>query len=460
MTYFERIRISQIEDDVTNNLYEIILDQQLYNSWHLHHYDELYLKFGNKKVRVWCQPAQAEKHRLLKCSYTLASELYLPLSPLEMVLTFSPSEKKFELGPIVALLTRIVSATDQPFGHLTPYCEEMARYSKNIGVFFYVFYLQEACTDHYTGYLWHDHSWAKQTVPVPHVIHNRLNTRKLEGTKLFQLLRHYCIEAGIHVFNDHFLDKWEVHEELVQREEVAPYLPEAILLEDMNALEWMLEKHESIFVKPIHGNQGKRIFKIWKEDDVYVLDYSSFNGEKELTFQTFAQIKQMLKNRIKKQYFIIQQGLDLIQLDQRSLDFRVLCNRNYEGIWKIASAFARVSGKEQFVSNIARGGELFKLDDVLTPCFDQKRAKEFKHFLCELALEISGIIGNGMDGIYGELGIDLGIDTTGHPWIIEVNTKPSKNLDQERDGQMIRPSAKGIIDYASYLSQFPYIHKR
>lgn len=141
--------------------------------------------------------------------------------------------------------------------------------------------------------------------------------------------------------------------------------------------------------------------------------------------------------------------------NHRALDFRLLCNRNNQGSWKIASAVARVSGKEQFVSNIARGGELLSVDDVLLPFFNDKKAKELKHFLIELALEVAEIVGQEIHGIYGELGVDLAIDTNGHPWLIEVNTKPSKDLDSERKNLVIRPSARGIIEYASYLANLP-----
>ena len=57
------------------------------------------------------------------------------------------------------------------------------------------------------------------------------------------------------------------------------------------------------------------------------------------------------------------------------------------------------------------------------------------------------------EGLYGELGIDLAIDVHDQPWIIEVNTKPSKQTDMTSAPQTVRPSAKAIIEYCLTLME-------
>ena len=68
----------------------------------------------------------------------------------------------------------------------------------------------------------------------------------------------------------------------------------------------------------------------------------------------------------------------------------------------------------------------------------------------ELAVEIASLISRNSEGLTGELGIDIGIDTEGNPWLIEVNSKPSKNFEEQEI--KIRPSAKAIILYCFKLA--------
>jgi len=55
---------------------------------------------------------------------------------------------------------------------------------------------------------------------------------------------------------------------------------------------------------------------------------------------------------------------------------------------------------------------------------------------------------------FGELGIDLAIDTSGRVWLLEVNSKPSKNDNTPLSGQGIRPSVRIMLHYARHLAGF------
>jgi predicted ATP-grasp superfamily ATP-dependent carboligase len=81
---------------------------------------------------------------------------------------------------------------------------------------------------------------------------------------------------------------------------------------------------------------------------------------------------------------------------------------------------------------------------------DQKTAIQQLAMMKELAVETASIISQKCDGLIGELGIDIGVDENGKLWIIEVNSKPSKNF--EDSDKRIRPSAKALIEYAAALS--------
>ena len=162
--------------------------------------------------------------------------------------------------------------------------------------------------------------------------------------------------------------------------------------------------------------------------------------------EIFPHIKPLLNNRI----YIIQQGIPLLTYQTRGMDYRVLCHKNIQNNWNVTSVVARISAQDEFVSNIARGGELMSPVNALKDTLSISDAKVLISQMKDLAIETAMIIERKSQGITGELGIDIGIDKDGKPWLIEVNSKPSKSFE---DGQMkIRPSAKAIIQFCTKLA--------
>ncbi|MBD8067738.1 YheC/YheD family protein [Bacillus sp. PS06] len=394
-----------------------------------------------------------ESDPILYCSKSLLEKLSLPEGTLSI--TFSQiNNHSFSLGPVICLLTEIREISDSiSLGTIEEYCEELAVYCERLGILFYLTGLK--LFQENLGYIFQDGSWKKSTVPVPHVVHNRIHSRKREKSELFKQFSNTLGELGIPYYNDHFIDKWEVYEALVKEEHLSPFLPETQLLLNKQVLEEMLAKHPIVFLKPIHGSQGRKIFKINnQEDGHYELDYTTFAKEMESNYDSFQSLFLSLKSRLHQGY-IIQQGIPLYSYQNRPLDFRFLCQKVDNDDWKITSIVARVSAKDDFVSNLSRGGELKKIDEVLATSFESKEIKQIKKLMNELAVEIASLIDTSIPGIFGELGIDLALDEEGKPWLIEVNTKPSKNQDQHKLSSKIRPSAKAVIKHCLYLANYP-----
>ncbi|WLR42805.1 YheC/YheD family protein [Bacillus carboniphilus] len=136
------------------------------------------------------------------------------------------------------------------------------------------------------------------------------------------------------------------------------------------------------------------------------------------------------------------------------MDFRILCHQRQLHKWTITSSIARVSAENQIVSNLAQGGQLYKTSTLLNTLFDEKKAYHIRKLLHEVASEIVYAISQNAEGIYAELGVDLAIDEDGKPWVIEVNTKPSKLTEMANHQSRIRPSAKAIIDTCFLFSSF------
>jgi glutathione synthase/RimK-type ligase-like ATP-grasp enzyme len=272
----------------------------------------------------------------------------------------------------------------------------------------------------------------------------------LEFSHEFKLFRNKLEQLNIPFFNDRFLSKWEVHEHLINENHLHPHIPETALFSKENLIDFA-KKYDTVFIKPVHGSQGRNIFKLIKENHLYSLKTSLRNKSKLLSDQLiieeiYQQLKPLLNNRI----YILQQGIPLITIESRGIDFRVLCHKNHRNMWEVTSVVARVSAEDEFVSNIARGGEIMTPLHALGEVMSRSDAKTVLTQMKELSIETAASISLQASGITGELGIDIGIDQEGKPWLIEVNSKPSKNFD---DGLIkIRPSAKAIIHFCNKLA--------
>ncbi|AMX84472.1 alpha-L-glutamate ligase [Geobacillus subterraneus] len=347
----------------------------------------------------------------------------------------------------VAVLTEIKETSEQTsFRSIHRFCEELAQYGKERGLFFYVtspsLYLQR------TGYQWIDGEWAKRDVPPADVVYNRLHSRQSEHSPLFAELLIRLAEEGGAMFNRRFLHKWEVYRLFERHEYLHPHLPKTALWSSEDVLESFLGAFPSVFLKPIHGSQGRGIFCLERSDGGIRLRHST--SASAAIYSSTDTLASALRRRTKLP-MIVQQGLELRTLDGRPVDFRLLCHRVRNNHWRVTSAVARVAPPDQFVANLARGGELMAINAVLRKWHTASDAFHQKQLLKEIAIEAATVLAFEAEGLYGEFGIDLAIDVHGQPWIIEVNTKPSKQTETTAASQTVRPSAKAIIDYCLTL---------
>lgn len=392
-----------------------------------------------------------EEDLSLSLTTRIFKELHLPHHTLSLQGQLV-EPRHLKLGPIIGLLTEMKEKEQNVhFGSIHEFCRELASFCYNNGCFFYIFSFSSYNKEKMQGYCLLQGKWVKTTVPYPDVVHNRIHSRRLEKSKMFLNLTTDLIENKIPYFNDRFLNKWKVHQILSANEHLLPFLPESQLLESKNILKNMLTNKRDLFIKPINGSQGKRIFRVKQIDDYeYHLDYTTFSGDINNNYQSFDELFKTLYPRVKKEGFLLQETIPLKTYKNRTLDFRFLCHKKDRHQWKVTSAVARVSADHQFVANLARGGEIHRTKELLQELFGEKEAGHLRKLLVELSIEIVEVICIQAGGDFGEFGIDLALDEDGHPWIIEVNTKPSKSEDDPKYGK-VRPSAKSIIHYCQFL---------
>ncbi|WP_270182417.1 YheC/YheD family endospore coat-associated protein [Alkalihalobacillus sp. CinArs1] len=428
----------------------LIIPEYLATRWHIENTD-VFFKCGSLQYPVHLESYETNSDQAVYCSEEILSRLFIPKNELRVLLSFCKETSVITLGPIFCLTTNAQGKEDTPFSAYTDFCLEIAKYCEEHHIFFFVNTLKRWDNNSVIGKRWQTDQWIEAPLPLPSIIYNRIHSRRLENSSEIESLKELWRELNIPYFNEAFIDKWDVHEKLLLYEELAPYLPESDILDTIDKVEQMMNKYNTIYLKPINGSQGRHIYRISKSQDCYLLGYSSFSGNKVLTSPTLSGLYPAIRARSKKVPYLIQQGIPLFEVGDCPVDFRILCLKGPGDKWRVVSTVARVSqSKDQFVSNIARGGLIKSVDDVLSQ-FDKVSRKQIKRILPELALEVSKVIDGETDGMYGELGIDLSIDKDGHPWIIEVNTKPSKTPDHPSNTNC-RPSVKALIQFVYWFT--------
>lgn len=446
------IELSEKED------VSIYLSSRIFKKWNIKTNTVIHLKIGQKTREALIKSAEIPPTEL-QIPERFLMEFAMPTYSGKYLIKYSSQSRTITVGPFIGLLTdlQIDEENEPDFRSVHAFCEELHHGISGRGGFFSVFSLQDLSNEFIKGYYFKDGKWVLGELPIPSVIYNRIHSRKLEYQDLFLQFYEQVVSMDIPFFNHRFLSKWEVYSLLIKEEYMHPYIPKTKIF-SKESLREFINKYDTVFVKPIHGSQGRNIIKIKKEEDYFSIQSSvmpaSDNSVKKDTIEAVLQhLKKILHNRI----YIIQQGIPLADYQSRPMDFRVLCHKNVQNLWEVTSLIARISGEKQFVSNIARGGEIMKPLSALSAFFNKENSLDVISLMKELSVEASSILSSHSAGITGELGVDIGIDINGKLWLIEVNSKPSKNFEDH--GLKIRPSAKAIINFGTSLAFNTFLEK-
>ncbi|SHK06437.1 YheC/D like ATP-grasp [Anaerobranca californiensis DSM 14826] len=212
------------------------------------------------------------------------------------------------------------------------------------------------------------------------------------------------------------------HQVLWQNPKIKKHLLETIPY-SKKGLKEMLDKYHYLYIKPVNGSLGKGVMSIFYFNKKYILR----ERDKCHTFDSLENLERYISVFLKKEDYLIQQGLHLLKYNNRHTDIRVLFQKPYD-TWLLEGIGVRIGKIGYIVSNYTIGGNAITLENYLSSNgFDLKTIEKTKNRIITLCQE----------GIYSltksfpyfhRLGFDIGLDYSLTPWIIEVNTSPNFNL--------------------------------
>jgi glutathione synthase/RimK-type ligase-like ATP-grasp enzyme len=415
------------------------------------------MRFGQAREVVAVKGMPGLKQPVL--SYSLLQHLHIPMG-IPVLLSYKAATNTLTVGPLIGILVSPPFTTaSAPFGKLTPFLNEVSLFCRSRGGIVCVFQPGDVDVSNriVRGLIRRGGIWTPHILPLPQCVYNRLPTRREEAKAEVDTLIRQLKNMDIPVFNERFLDKWEVHRALYSHPDTRGLLPHTELYVDPSQLKRMLEIYRTVYAKPTSGSMGKGIYRLGRSEKGYLFSYPTMTGSVTRTYQTLKALTSALEQRIVGKSYVLQQAIPVIRYARRPVDFRILTQKNVKGEWDVTSIVARV-GQNQVVSNVARGGRMMSAEKALRLCGQGISIRPTSASLRRTALTISRSLDAMISGLYAELGIDLAVDVHGRIWLLEVNSKPSK-IDPPQEGEQTikrtaRPSVRQLWEYVRYLCGF------
>ncbi|QHW32184.1 YheC/YheD family protein [Paenibacillus rhizovicinus] len=182
----------------------------------------------------------------------------------------------------------------------------------------------------------------------------------------------------------------------------------------------MLDEHGMVYVKPDQGTFGLGVVRVERLSDT---DYTYQSGTVLQRFSSFAMMASSLQERIGSRSYLIQQGIPLLTYEGLRFDIRVMVQQNPKKEWETTGIIGRLSHPKKIVTNYHSGGVIMSIDQLMHPHLSQPQTDSYKMWLSEIGTSVARQLQTRYPRMK-EIGIDVAIDESFRPWILEVNTLP------------------------------------
>jgi hypothetical protein len=247
-------------------------------------------------------------------------------------------------------------------------------------------------------------------------------------------------------------NKWTLHKQICTSDTFKKHLLPTAYFEGIHSIIAMLEKYQTVMIKPLNGKGGKEITKLSKL--IQHTGYALINSDKAVNYIPQKRILGVLHQLTKGKKYIIQRWVDIRSIDNQVFDIRTLAQKNHQGEWITAGFGVREGGEQAITSNLASGGQPLLIQPYLNKQFSAEQAAALYTKIEDISTQLPSFLEQCYGRRFAELGIDLAIDRTGELYILEVNIKPGTALFRKLySAEVYKTIQRRPIDYAAYLTQ-------
>ncbi|WP_019121929.1 YheC/YheD family protein [Brevibacillus massiliensis] len=357
------------------------------------------------------------------------------------------SDNRLIIGPMIGILT---AGDGVGFKGNKENFKDLFNTGKRLGALVFVFTPKgiDWKENRIQGYLYDDKldAWHAHVMPFPHVVYNRIPTRKLEKmAEVSKTLDKLAATPNILLFNRRFFNKNLLFKRLEKHPEAASFLPYTKKLETYSQLRLFCSLFPFVYLKPVSGKAGKGIMRLERKNNKWFLQQVHQQNSISLRFLRLEEVWNYLKEQTKNKGYIIQQGIPLARFKGRPFDVRVLVQKDGSGKWGVTGIGIRRAGVNSITTHVPRGGSIQSTSAVLTHVFAEQ-AQEIRERIEEAALIIAHSLNEEVESL-AEMSMDFGLTPQGRLWFFEANAKPEK-FDEP---SIRRSSLANLIRFAQHV---------
>jgi hypothetical protein len=162
--------------------------------------------------------------------------------------------------------------------------------------------------------------------------------------------------------------------------------------------------------------------------------------------------KKLSSWNLKEKRYLVQQGIPIKLPNGRVHDYRMLVQKDGEGVWRVTGCAGRIGAQNSVTSNLHGGGHAATMDTLLRRWIqNESKIDSVKRDAEQFGVQVAQYLEQSY-GRLCELALDLAIDKQGRVWLLEVNPKPSREVFIETgDTKTYQRAITRPLEYAMYL---------